>query len=61
MLTATYVVFARQNRLVEAGHIYKGSHSGWYAVSDECFYTEQQIKDAEDGSGTKVGTMAKHP
>jgi methionyl-tRNA synthetase len=43
-----------QDRLVEEGHIYKGSHSGWYAVSDECFYTEQQIKDAEDGSGGKV-------
>ncbi|GHJ88770.1 hypothetical protein NliqN6_5172 [Naganishia liquefaciens] len=29
-----------------AGYIYKGSHSGWYAVSDECFYTDSQVQDA---------------
>lgn len=29
--------------------IYKGQHSGWYSVSDECFYTESQIQHA-DGS-----------
>lgn len=26
--------------------MYKGEHSGWYSVSDECFYTESQIKPA---------------
>lgn len=36
--------------------IYKGSHSGWYSVSDETFYPESQIKDiqAEDGTCKKV-------
>ena len=35
-------------RLEERGHIYKGSHAGWYAVSDEAFYPESQIKDCKD-------------
>ncbi|CAE7203139.1 unnamed protein product [Rhizoctonia solani] len=30
-------------RLVERGHIYKGTHSGWYSISDECFYPESQV------------------
>ncbi|EEB91154.1 hypothetical protein MPER_10534 [Moniliophthora perniciosa FA553] len=25
------------------GLIYKGSYSGWYSVTDECFYTDSQI------------------
>ena len=46
-----------QGQLEKAGHIYKGSHSGWYAVSDECFYTEAQIGDVVDpvsGESKKV-------
>eukprot|EP00158_Paraphelidium_tribonemae_P007211 Partr_v1_DN28155_c0_g1_i1_m55988 putative MethionyltRNA synthetase len=31
------------NRLLDAGHIYKGQHSGWYSVSDEAFYTDNQV------------------
>ncbi|CBQ72583.1 probable METHIONYL-TRNA SYNTHETASE, mitochondrial [Sporisorium reilianum SRZ2] len=33
------------------GHIYQGSHEGWYAVSDEAFYPETQVRKAvgEDG------------
>jgi methionyl-tRNA synthetase len=39
-----------QNKLVERGDIYKGTHCGWYSVSDECFYSETQItKDAWTG------------
>jgi len=26
------------------GLIYKGSHKGWYSISDECFYTDNQIE-----------------
>lgn len=37
--------------LCDRGWIYKGQHSGWYAVSDECFYTESQI---EERDGEKV-------
>jgi hypothetical protein len=38
-----------QNVLLEKGYVYKGSHSGWYAVSDECFYTPSQIQDGPGG------------
>ncbi|KAJ2719402.1 methionyl-tRNA synthetase [Coemansia sp. Benny D115] len=45
------------NTLVEQGHIYKGSHSGWYAVSDECFYTDKQIEERVD---PVTGVRAKY-
>ncbi|TKY87808.1 hypothetical protein EX895_003389 [Sporisorium graminicola] len=37
--------------LRERGHIYQGSHEGWYAVSDEAFYPETQVRNVvgEDG------------
>jgi methionyl-tRNA synthetase len=35
-----------QLRLNERGLIYKGSYAGWYSISDECFYTEDQITKA---------------
>ena len=28
---------------MEKGHIYKGSFSGWYSVSDEAFIPEMQV------------------
>jgi methionyl-tRNA synthetase len=34
---------------VEAGDIYKGTHSGWYSISDEAFYSSSQITKLEDG------------
>jgi hypothetical protein len=37
-----------QQELDKRGHIYRGSHSGWYAISDECFYTEGQTEDVVD-------------
>lgn len=42
-------------RLEEAGYIYKGSHSGWYCVSDETFYPETQVEKV-DGVMTSVET-----
>ncbi|KAG7815906.1 hypothetical protein KL928_005245 [Ogataea angusta] len=33
--------------LEEKGHIYKGKHSGWYSVSDECFYSETEIEEVD--------------
>lgn len=36
-------------RLMASGSVYKGTHEGWYSVSDECFYSEQQIERGEDG------------
>lgn len=34
--------------LEEKGYIYKGQHSGWYCVSDETFYPENQVTKRED-------------
>jgi len=30
--------------LRDRGHIYQGSHEGWYAVSDEAFYPQTQVR-----------------
>lgn len=46
-------------RLEATGQIYKGTHSGWYAVSDECFYTEAQTTVSTDpftGEDRRVAT-----
>ena len=37
------------NRLIEAGEIYLGSYAGWYAVRDEAFYDESELRDGPDG------------
>ena len=39
------------NRLVASGDIYLDKYSGWYSISDEAFYDEDEI---EDISGNKV-------
>ena len=39
------------NRLVKSGDIYLDKYSGWYSVSDEAFYDEDEI---ESINGTKV-------
>lgn len=36
-------------RLEEAGDIYLGSYSGWYAVRDEAFYGEDELTKTADG------------
>ena len=36
-------------KLVEKGHIYKDSYSGWYAVRDEAYYGEDELTVTEDG------------
>ncbi|KAB5594508.1 Methionyl-tRNA synthetase [Ceratobasidium theobromae] len=40
--------FSSQAILVDRGYIYKGTHSGWYSVSDECFYPESQVTKFKD-------------
>ena len=37
--------------LMDNGHIYLGSYSGWYAVRDEAFYDENEL--AKDADGIK--------
>ncbi|KAJ3488505.1 hypothetical protein NLI96_g2773 [Meripilus lineatus] len=36
------------------GYIYKGSHEGWYSVSDECFYTNGQVTKLENQPQTDL-------
>ena len=38
------------NALLDAGDIYLGSYAGWYAVRDEAFYTESELKKRKDGT-----------
>ncbi|KAJ1644933.1 methionyl-tRNA synthetase [Coemansia asiatica] len=50
--------------LVDRGYIYKGEHAGWYAVSDEAFYTESQIEERVDektGERRKYATESGQP
>ncbi|WVQ77273.1 methionine-tRNA ligase [Cryptococcus sp. DSM 104548] len=43
------------NKLVESGDIYKGTHAGWYSVSDESFYAASQVTKREsDGKMVAV-------
>ena len=44
-------------RLEDAGHIYLDKYSGWYAVSDEAFYDESELKDGPDG--TRIAPTGK--
>lgn len=47
------------NKLLEQGDIYLGEYSGWYSVSDEEFFTENQLEEVfKDGDGTVTGGIA---
>lgn len=41
-------------RLKDNGYIYKGEYSGWYAVKDEAFYADSEIKDGKAPTGAEV-------
>ncbi|KAF9779503.1 tRNA synthetases class I (M)-domain-containing protein [Thelephora terrestris] len=43
------------NILKEKGLIYKGKHSGWYSVTDECFYTNAQVAEISTSNNTLGG------
>ncbi|CAK0743019.1 Methionine--tRNA ligase [uncultured Gammaproteobacteria bacterium] len=36
-------------KLIETGNIYLGSYAGWYAVRDEAFYGEDELKEGPKG------------
>ncbi len=36
-------------KLAENGHIYLGKYAGWYAVRDEAYYDESELKDGPGG------------
>ena len=40
--------------LEDNGHIYLGSYSGWYAVRDEAFYSEDELVDGKAPTGAPV-------
>ncbi|MBM3611091.1 MAG: methionine--tRNA ligase [Alphaproteobacteria bacterium] len=42
------------NKLVEKGDIYLGKYAGWYAVRDETFYLETDLKDGKAPTGADV-------
>ena len=48
-------VLAIWDRLVKSGDIYLDKYSGWYSVSDEAFYDEDEIEDKE---GKKISTSS---
>ena len=39
-----------------SGDVYKGTHSGWYSIPDECFYTKTQITKSDNGKMVSVET-----
>ncbi len=41
-------------RLLDAGHIYKGAYAGWYSVRDEAFYAESELIDGKAPTGAPV-------
>jgi methionyl-tRNA synthetase len=41
-------------KLEEAGQIYEGAYAGWYAVRDEAYVDESEIKDGKAPSGAPV-------
>ena len=43
------------NRLVKSGDIYLDKYSGWYSVSDEAFYDDDEI---EDKDGKKISRLS---
>ena len=45
--------------LVENGHIYKGTYSGWYSIRDECFYNDSELIDGKAPTGAEVEWVAK--
>ena len=46
------------NRLVNSGDIYLDKYSGWYSISDEAFYDEDEI---EDNNGKKISKSSGSP
>ena len=46
------------NRLVKSGDIYLDKYSGWYSVSDEAYYDEDEIEEVK---GKKVSKVSGSP
>ena len=47
--------------MMEKGYIYKGTHSGWYCISDETFYPESGLEEVEkDGKMVKISIESRN-
>ena len=46
------------NKLVDSGDIYLDKYSGWYSISDEAFYDEDEIKEIK-GSKVSISSGSK--
>ncbi len=44
-------------RMEEAGDIYLSHYEGWYSVSDEAYFTEEELVDGKAPSGSEVTWM----
>ena len=42
------------DKLYERGQIYIGAYEGWYAIRDECFYTEDELVNGKAPTGAEV-------
>ena len=42
------------NRLIKSGDIYLDKYSGWYSVSDEAYYDEEEIEEKEGKKFAKI-------
>ena len=51
------VVQEMWRRMEEAGDIYLSTYSGWYSVSDEAYFTEDELVDGKAPSGHEVVWM----
>jgi len=40
----SFIHIAFKRKLVDNGDIYRGTHEGWYSISDETFYSEDETK-----------------
>lgn len=40
-------------RMKESGYLYKGSYDGWYCVPEETYFTENQVRKADEERGTQ--------
>ncbi len=43
---------------MENGYIYKGTHEGWYSISDETFYPATQVEEQIQKDGSTI-TVSK--
>ena len=41
------------NRMKESGYLYKGSYDGWYCVPEETYFTENQVRKADEENHTE--------